>query len=274
MVIFLWILALLTTLAAGWLAYRADVRKAVPYPWLTAGLRSLLVALVWGLLLAPSVHVYRTETEKPLILFLQDESASIPMALKGDTSTYRRDAQELMQRLSSRYRVVSWGFGAGVRTDSLFRFRDGATDISAALSQASEAFGGQNLGAVILSTDGRFNQGVHPLYQPLSLHSPLYTVSIGDTALPKDLKIPQVYAPRTVAKDAQVEVRADLVATRCVGYNGSVQISEGGNTLGSAAISIPSERFDKSVGFTIKAGSPGLHRYVVSVPAASNPARR
>jgi hypothetical protein len=107
------------------------------------------------------------------------------------------------------------------------------------------------------------------MYQSLALHSPLYTVSIGDTALPKDLRIPQVYAPRTVAKDAQVEVRADVVATRCNGFNGSVQISEGGNTLGSAAISIPSDRYDKSVGFTIKAGSPGLHHYIVSVTPAA-----
>lgn len=268
MFILLWTLALLTTLAAGYLAYRADVRKAVPYPWLTAGLRALVVALVWALLLAPSIHITKTETEKPVVLFMQDESASIPLSLKGDTATYRRDAQELINKLSSKYRVVSWGFGGDVRSDSLFRFREGTTDISMPLSRAVEAFGSQNLGAIILASDGRFNQGVHPLYQSLPLHSPLYTVSIGDTSLPKDLRIPQVYAPRTVAKDAQVEVRADIVATRCNGYNGSVQISEGGNTLGNSAISIPSERFDKSVGFSIKAGSPGLHHYVISIPPA------
>jgi hypothetical protein len=264
----LWTLALLTTIGAGYFAYRADVRKGVPYPWLTAGLRALLAALVWALLLAPSIHITRTETEKPVILFMQDESASIPLALKGDTPAYRRDAQALINRLSSKYRVVTWGFGGDVRSDSLFRFRDGTTDISLPMSRATEAFGGQNLGAVILATDGRFNQGVHPLYQALALHSPLYTVSIGDTALPKDLRITQVYAPRTVAKDAQVEVRADVVATRCNGYNGNVQITEAGNTYGSSAIYIPSERYDRSIGFTIKAGSPGLHHYTITAPPA------
>ena len=268
MLIFLWILALLTSLAAGYFTYRADVRRVVPYPWLTAGLRTLVIALVWLLLLAPSIHITKTETERPIILFLQDESASIPLSLKGDTSTYHRDAQDLINRLSAKYRVITWGFGGDVRSDSLFRFREGTTDIAAPLSRATEAFGSQNLGAIILATDGRYNQGVHPLYQSLALHSPLYSVSIGDTALPRDLRIPNVYAPRTVAKDAQVEVRADIVATRCNGYNGSVQISEGGNSLGSTAISIPSERFDKSVGFSIKAGSPGLHHYIISVPPA------
>lgn len=268
MLVFLWILALLTTLAAGYFAYRSDVRKAVPYPWLTAGLRALVVALVWALLLAPSIHIFKTETEKPVILFLQDESASIPLALKGDTSTYGRDARALVSKLSAKYRVINWGFGTDVRSDSLFRYREGATDIAAPLSRAVEAFGSQNLGAIILATDGRYNQGTHPLYQSLALRSPLYAVSIGDTSLPKDLRIPQVYAPRTVAKDAQVEVRADVVATRCAGYNGSVQISEGGAIIGSSTISIPSERYDKSVGFSIKAGSTGLHHYVISIPPA------
>ncbi len=268
MTLALWLLAALTTLAAGYLTYHADVRKAVPYPWLTAGLRALVIALVWALLLSPSIHITKTETEKPVIVFLQDESASIPAALKGDTPTYRRDAQALINKLSARYRVITWGFGSNVRTDSLFRFREGATDIAAPLSRAATFFGGQNLGAVILATDGRFNQGLHPLYQSLSMRSPLYAVSIGDTALPKDLRIPQVYAPRTVAKGAQVEVRADVVATRCAGYNGSIQISEGGASQGSATLSIPADRFDKSVGFSIKAGSPGLHHYVISIPPA------
>ena len=272
MILFLWILAALTTLAAGYFAYRADLRRAVPQPWLTASLRAIVVALVWALLLAPSVRISKTETEKPVIVFLQDESASVPLALKGDTLTYRNEAQELIRKLSQRYRVITWGFGNTIQSDSLFRFRQSSTDIAAPLARVQDFFGNQNLGAVILATDGRFNQGLHPLYQSLSISSPLYTVSIGDTALPKDLRIPQIYANRTVAKNAQIELRADIVATRCAGYNGSVQISEGGVTLGSSAISIPSERYDKSVGFTIKAGSPGLHHYVVSVPAAEGEA--
>jgi hypothetical protein len=119
-----------------------------------------------------------------------------------------------------------------------------------------------------MATDGRFNQGQHPLYQSLAMHSPLYAVSIGDTALPKDLRIPQVYANRTVTKGSQIEVRADIVATRCAGYYGTVQIAEAGGMLGSSTISIAGDRFDKSIGFTIKAGTPGLHHYVISIPAA------
>jgi hypothetical protein len=266
--IFLWILALLSTLAAGFFCYRADRRRAVPYPWLTAGLRALLVVLVWALLLAPTLRIQKSETEKPVILFLQDESASMPPALRGDTAAYRKDAEALLARLSGKFRVLRWGFGSGIHTDSLFRFRDAITDISAPLARAADVFSDRNLGAVILASDGRFNQGLHPLYQSLSLRSPVYGICIGDTALPKDLRIPRVYAPRTVAKGAQVELRADLTATRCKGFQGAVSMREGSSTLATAPLTVPSDRYDKSIPFSIRATTPGLHHYVVSVEAA------
>jgi len=268
MYVFLWLIAILSILVAAFFAYRADKKRAVPYPWLTAALRALVLALVWALLLAPSIHITKTETEKPVIVFLQDESSSIPTALKNDTVTYGKDARELIRKLSRQYRVVTWGFGSNIRSDSLFRYQETSTDIAAPLARVQEFFGNQNLGAVILASDGRFNQGIHPLYQSLPMHSPLYTVSIGDTSLPKDIRISQVYSNRTVTKGSQMEIRADIVATRCQGYAGSIQISESGAVLGSNSLAITGDRFDKSTSFTIKAGNAGLHHYVISLPAA------
>src|SRR4051812_31394560 len=100
----LWILAILTTVAAGFFSYRSDVNRAVPKPWLTALLRSLVIALVWLLVLAPSIHISKQETQQPVVVFLQDESASIPASLKGDTATYHKQAGNLLEKLKSRFR--------------------------------------------------------------------------------------------------------------------------------------------------------------------------
>ncbi len=270
MLIFLWILAVITVAAAGYFAYRADKKRAVSYPLVTAVLRALVVALVWALLLAPSIQISKTETENPVIVFLQDASASIPPALKGDTLSYGKAARSLIQKLSTKYRVVTWGFGNHIAADSPFNYTQTGTDIAAPLARVQDYFGNQNLGAVILASDGRFNSGLHPLYQNLALHSPVYTVSMGDTSLPKDLKVTQIYANKRVSKDAQIEIRADLVATRCAGYSGQVQLLEGNASLASTPISINAPRFDKQVSFTIKAGTPGLHHYVVYAPTAKD----
>lgn len=268
MQIFLWTLALLSIAAAAFFCYRADHRRSVPLPWLTGGLRALLVALVWALLLSPSVRIQKNEIERPIILFLQDESASIPAALNGDTTAYQKDAEALLARLSEHYQVLHQGFGTALHRDSLFRFRDAATDIATPLALAANVYSGRNLGAIILASDGRYNLGLNPLEQNLALHSPVYGICIGDTAMPKDLRITRVYAPLRVAKGAQVEVRADVVARGCKGFNGTVRISEASSVIGSSTLQISSDLFDKSIPFSIRPGSPGLHHYVLAVDAA------
>lgn len=270
--VFLWILAALTVVAAGYFTYRADAQRRVPYPWLSALLRALVAALVWLLLLAPSITLSKQETQNPVVVFLQDESASIPPSLKGDTATYRSDAQQLLNKLKAKYRVVTLGYGGNVQSDSLFRYRQPATDIAAALARAQEFYGSQNLGAVVMATDGRFNQGIHPLFQNLALRSPLYTIALGDTAAVKDMRIAQVYANRTAALNSQFELRADLVALGCTGYNGNVQLSEGGSVLQSIPLAVNTNRYDRSVSFTVKATTPGLHHYTLAAsPAADEP---
>ena len=264
-----WLIAIVLSLGAGYLVYRADQRRAVPYPWITALLRSLVVFFTLLLILISTIVITTNITEKPIVLLLQDDSRSVGNALGSDSAAYRKNVAQLTQKLSDKYRVVQWGFGGAVQPDSLFRYRQSATDISAALSRAQEFFGLQNLGAVILASDGRFNQGTNPLYQQLSIYSPVYTVGLGDSAVQKDMRITRVYGNKTVAINSSFEVRADIVAELCKGYNNSLMIKEGPEMLSSVPLSVNSDKNDRTVSFTIKATQAGLHHYTISAPEAA-----
>lgn len=265
----LWILMAAATLAAVYFTWRADKRRAVPWPWLTALLRGLSVALVFLLLLAPSVIITRNETKEPVVVLLQDDSQSIPESLKGDTAAFRRQFEELASRLKGRFRVVRWSFGSSVLADTLYRYRRQSTDIAAALDRVQEFYGQQNLGAVVLASDGRFNQGVNPLFQNLAVKSPLYAVPLGDSTAPKDLRIGDVYANRTVARGSQFEIRADIIALGCDGYSNPVTLEEPeAGTLGSVPVQVNGDRYDRAVSFSVSADKPGLHHYVLSLPLA------
>ena len=271
--LWLWfLLAILVAAAAGYVSYRADVKRAVPRPWVTATLRGIVVLLTILLLLAPVFTITKHETRKPVILFVQDNSRSIHDALGKDSTSYNNNALELVDKLSGKYNVVTWNLEGNTAADSLFRYTGEATDLSSALTKAQEYYGTQNLGAVILATDGRYNQGVNPVYQSLSLKGPLYTVGIGDTSLQKDLRIANVYANKTVSLNNSFEIRADIVAARCKGYNNTVSVTEHGNTVAVAPLSVGSDKYDRSVSFIIKANTAGLHHYVITVPAADGEA--
>lgn len=264
-----WLIAILISAGAGYWVYRADKRRAVPYPWLTSLLRSLVVFFTLLLVLVPTISITKNVVEKPVVLLLQDNSRSIANALGADSAAYRASMDGLMRRLSANYKVVAWGFGNTVQTDSTFIYRQQATDISAALARAQEFYGIQNLGAVILASDGRFNQGINPLYQQLALHSPVYTVAIGDSTRQKDMRIAGAYANKTVTINSSFEVRADIVALLCRGYNNSITIKEGDETLATVPLAVNADKYDRPVSFTIKATRAGLHHYVISVPEAA-----
>jgi hypothetical protein len=263
-----WFIAVVVSLGAGYWVYRADKKRAIPFPWLTSLLRSLVVFFTILLVLVPTIIINKNIVEKPTVLFLQDNSLSIATALGKDSSAYHKNVESLISKLSSQYKVVQWGFGGTVQTDSIFNYKQQATDISAALSRAQEFYGMQNLGAVIVASDGRFNQGMNPLYQQAGLHSLVYTVAIGDSAQEKDIRISRAYANKVVTINSSFEIRTDLIATLCKGYNNSITVKEGDQVISSQILSVNSDKYDRAASFTIKAAKAGLHHYIITIPVA------
>lgn len=264
----LWTIAIIVSAVAGYLVYRADKKRGTPYPWLTASLRAVVIFLTLLLLLAPVISITHNETQKPIIVFLQDNSSSIATALDTNAGTYRKNTEALLKELSSTYKVVTRALGGDAPQDSLFYYNATTTDISKALADVEEYYNSQNLGAVILATDGRYNQGSNPIYQQLALQCPLYTVGIGDSSKQKDISVKQVYYNKTASLNSNFEIRADILACLCNGYNNSIQITEAGNIITTSPVVINSTNYDRSVSFSIKASSPGLHHYIINIPVA------
>ena len=263
-----WLIAVLVSAGAASWVYFSDKRRAVPYPWLTSLLRGLVVFFTALLILVPAITISRNTEEKPVVLLLQDNSVSAGVALGADSSAYQKDMDGLLNKLSGKYKVVRWGFGGDAQLDSHFHYDQPVTDISGALARVTEYYGLQNLGAVIVASDGRYNQGMNPVFQQLSLHSPLYAVALGDTSAHKDLAVSGVYANKVVGLNTVFEVRADVVASLCSGYNAPVELLENNVLLSGTPLGISTDKFDRTFSFSVRADKPGLHHYVIRTAPA------
>ena len=263
-----WLFAFLIAFGAAFWVYLADKRRAVPYPWLTSLLRGIVVLTVVLLVLVPDIVINKNVTEQPVVLLLQDNSTSAGIALGDDSAIYRKNMEALSQKLAGKYRVVQWSFGGDVGKDSFYLFSRPATDISAALARAEEYYGMQNLGAVVLASDGRFNQGVNPAFRQSSGNFSLYTIALGDSTREKDLRISRTYANRTATINTSFEIRTDVIAELCSGYNQGAVLQEGGEVLLTIPFQVKSDRFDRSISFSVKADKAGVHHYVITLPKA------
>ena len=229
-------------------------------------IRFFLVAILSALLLQPVIKSLETFTRKPIALIIQDDSASISEAMSEEgEKQYLATLQTLATSLKEKYDVKQFSFGASLQESAEYRLEEKVSNISAALQSINDQYANQQVAAVILATDGIYNQGSNPLYQSTQLNAPLYTIALGDTTPQKDLILKNVYYNKIAYLDDQFSVEADIQAVNCAGKKSILTVyevlSEGKKKILSRDISINSANFFKSEEIILDAANVGVNRY-------------
>lgn len=194
---FMIVLAVIFSLLLALFVYRKDGRfSAAP-----KSVRGLLFALRFTsllilslLLLKPKWLQESKKLEKPILVFLQDASASI---LNGPDSTYY--SNELLktirlnnEKLSEDFELYSYHFDREMKEGLSKEFTGNSTDISKAFQSIENRFYHRNLAGVVLASDGNYNRGLNPYYKAPDLNAPIFTLALGDTTQKKDLRIASI----------------------------------------------------------------------------------
>ncbi|HRP59401.1 MAG TPA: hypothetical protein PK833_03825 [Vicingus sp.] len=158
------------------------------------GARFVLIALLSFLLLSPFIQTLFNKTEKPIIIFAQDNSASILMNKDSAfyTTTYQTKIDDFINKLAENFQVRKFTFGEELKDEKTIDFSEKITNLSAVFEQIESKFYNQNVGAVILASDGIYNQGVNPVYQTNSSMYSVYSLALGDTAVKRDVVLKEV----------------------------------------------------------------------------------
>ncbi|HXR81457.1 MAG TPA: hypothetical protein VN763_11085, partial [Saprospiraceae bacterium] len=187
------LLCVLLGLGAAVFLYRRDstfADQSRVLRTLMAILRGTVVTVLSALLLAPLLKLLQTHTEPPVILIAQDQSTSITAAMsKADSATYMTGLNALYDKLSKQYTVHRIGFGEEVQEVDQWKLDDKASDLGEFMSYLQEQYRGQNVGAVIMASDGAYNRGKNPLYVSADLKAPFSVIALGDTVRKTDLQV-------------------------------------------------------------------------------------
>lgn len=264
-----WTIAILFGILLAFLVYRKDKQKQAPLRWLPALLRFFLGSLTALLLLAPVFSGLSHEEEKPTIIWLQDISTSSKQSLGGFETKYKTQQAQLLQQLKQRYKVQQFGFGAALYKDSILTYDQKATNITQALEQISTQYQDKNLGAIILASDGIYNQGSNPSFLQLAQPIPVYSIALGDSTTPKDLSLSGMYANKTVALNNSFELFADFTATGLAGKQTTASLIHQGKTIATQNITIGNNNFAGSLSFSASAGQAGPQKYTISIAATA-----
>jgi hypothetical protein len=258
---------------AALLYFRSDQfaeRAPHLHRWL-AVLRGLAITLISLLLLAPLLKNKLIETKQPLVVIAQDASESMQAALTPEQlAQYKTDMGTLKTRLQEKYEVRTLAFGDSNRDTLDFSFGDKVSNISDGMAYIYDQYSTLNLGAVILATDGIYNEGSNPLYgSEQNASAPIFTVALGDTTPKRDLLIKRVLHNKIAFLNDKTTLQVDISAINLSGSGTNLSIArvEGDQLipLQNIPVAIQSSAFFTTKELVVEANKAGLMQYRLSV---------
>jgi hypothetical protein len=237
---------------------------------LMAAFRFITITLLSFLLLSPLIKTLKRTVEKPVIVFAQDNSESL---VTGKDSTfykkeYKEKLQKLITALSDKYEVRSYSFADKIKelndVDSI-RFTDKQTNISSLFDELDTRYSNRNLGAIILATDGIYNNGSNPVYTSGKIKAPVYTIALGDTTIKKDIVLLKTEHNRIVYLGNDFPVEVVINAKQLKGKSTTLTISKGNNILFTQVVNFNSDAFIQTVPVLLQAKEAGLQHYKVKL---------
>lgn len=239
-----------------------------------AVLRFASVSLICFLLLDIFIKRVINETEKPIIIFAQDNSSSI-IASKDSSfikNSYLPGLKNFISHIQDKYEVKNYTFDSESRPSADYHFDGKETNMSQLFSDIENNYANKNIGAVIIASDGIYNRGTNPVYRTDRLNTPIYTIALGDTTPLKDVWIQSINHNQVayLGNDFPIEVIVNAVDLK--GKTVSLAVSQNGQSLKSQPLVLSSDNFSQASTFFIEAKTSGIQKYTVSlsVPGEDN----
>lgn len=240
-------------------------------------LRFLTVTFLAILLLSPLLKSVVRDIKKPVVVLAQDQSESVFNNLdEPQKEQYKQAFQQLSSELANEYEVREYAFGNEVREGIDFKTEDKVTDISEMLDHIADLYSNQNLGAVVLASDGIYNEGSNPLYTGTKLSAPVYTIALGDTIVKRDLILKRVFHNKIAYLGDKFSIQIDVTAQNSGGSNSSINISKIENgeerRLQQIPFTIENDDFFMTREVILDADKSGVQRFRISLSQVSGEA--
>lgn len=230
-------------------------------------LRFLTLFAVYVLLLNPLLNLLNKTIEKPVVVVAIDNSKSV--VLNKDSAFYfnqfNASVQELVNNLGKQFQVQLWSFGSTIQNNQMPSYSQSQTNIAQVFTEAQNTFANLNLGAVVLATDGIYNQGENPQYAAQQANVPVYTIGLGDTTVYKDLQLTRVKHNDVVFEGSTFNLLAAVKSFDISKQQISIRVEHNNKTVATANFNASGAADYNEIILPVKAENEGLQTYTVVV---------
>ena len=236
--------------------------------WLLATLRFFSTLIIALLLLAPLLKSITTTIEKPVIVFVNDNSESLQLSCnpkEGRFKDMQNSVSKTIEQISKDFDVQVYSFGNKFEEGLKFDYDGKQTNIEDAIDQINNKFYNKNIGAMVLITDGIYTTGINPLYKAKNISYPVYTIAIGDTTVYNDLLIKDLTHNEIAFLKNKFPLEITISALKLKGKTALCQVTNNGKVVFSQNFDITSNDFLHKITVFIEADKAGIQQYNVSL---------
>lgn len=235
-------------------------------------MKALSTFLLLFLLINPILRRNNRVVQKPIIGILMDQSQSI--ALQPNGKKYVQEIpskiQKIKDQLEEQFEVKTYSFAQELNDSISNQWNGKASNISRAMEQFQEKMEGQNVGALLISSDGIVNQGKNPWYVAQQITYPVYALALGDTTPQLDLAIQSIKNNELVLKGNDFQSMVHLSSKGLNGKTASYTLEKVGQnnqktTIKSGTFPIREDLYQTDITLQLSANEPGLQHYKFSV---------
>lgn len=229
-------------------------------------LRWIVITVIAALLLQPYFIQLIEEQELPKLLIYADHSKSVSSSEYAQIDAW---ASELQKSLQEKYDVEIKKFGA-IASEDTAQINPFETDLGAVIESANQDFYGDNIGAIVIASDGIQTTGLSPMYVPLLSPAPIFTIGLGDSSSQSDIEVIEVLANRIAFLDNDIQIKTRIKSSLAQGENISVSLLKNGEQIDSKDISIEKTEQGFELSFLTRADRIGQNKFTIALSAMTN----
>lgn len=251
----LWFLLIVVLIvAAVWLSYLKTTRP-LSTGWKTffIATRSSVLVLLLFCLLRPVITTLQVSPQETYLGVIFDDSQSMAIADMGGSAT-RRDVVNdvlveggVLEDLSESFQLRNFRFdkqAERIAGPEGLSEAGTASSIGEALEYVDAQLNGLPLGGIVLITDGADNSEVDPGIKAAEFGArqvPVFTVGVGQEAIPQDIGIVDVSAAKTVLEGSVFNISVGLNHQGYEGQEIELSVKDGDTTVESRIITLGDE---------------------------------
>ncbi len=230
-------------------------------------LRFLAILTLLILILEPGIRYQKTIENKPILIFAQDNSASLRFGKDSSyyLSSYYSEIDELLKEFEDDYSIRRLSFGDKVEVATKIDFNEKSTDYSSLFKFVKDNYGNMDQVQLLIASDGLFNSGANPRYLIPDLGIPVHTIQLGDTAKIKDVSVYSIRSNRIGFTNTKLPVRVGFKAQNSKHKKLGFKIKNKNKLILQDEIIVNSENFYQEKDYFIDTDEKGLQRFTAEL---------